>query len=73
MLFDDRTDPKALVRRLVALVQGLEGPVTCACRRVYRVGTSSEIKSVCEALIALDDMRPEVPETSRFALLEVDQ
>lgn len=62
------------VRLLLALVDGLEGGnITCACRRVYRVGISAELGAVCKRLkeaIVGDD--PEPPQNGRFSLVEVD-
>lgn len=67
-------DP-ADVRELLRLVEGLaDATVPCACRRLYRVGISTELRAVIARL------RPGVmeatgdfsPDTTRFAMLEVD-
>ena len=62
--------------RLVALVDGLDGaPYHCACRRYLKLGVSDELRqalaTVRQAISQRTGEEP-IPETSRFAWLEVD-
>jgi hypothetical protein len=80
-------DPSALtdaqfnskVLELLKLLKGLEGGnITCACRRVYTLGITKELKAILPVLLAAalarnGNAEPSTdPEsTSRFSLIEV--
>jgi hypothetical protein len=64
-----------LVDRLLALIEGVEGTYTCMCSRRLRVGNSLELMTVVAALRRLqadEEIDASAPNTSRFALLEID-
>ncbi len=65
---------EALTRRLLALLDCVEGNYTCRCGRLLKVGVSSELWQVASALKrALETTEEASPEEqSRFSLLEVD-
>ena len=81
MIIDDRTtiteeELGAALGRLVALVQGLESAThSCACGRYYRLGMSAELQAVLVTIRKAVYQRTGeniLPDTSRFAFLEVD-
>lgn len=64
-----------LVRRMLALLDGVEGTYTCRCGRGLKVGLSSELWHVRRELTAMLEKGAEPlegEEGTRFALLEVD-
>lgn len=82
MMVEDQTsvsddDFQSAITRLAALVDGLaDAPYHCACGRYFRVGITDELRAVLETVKrAIHERTGEspIPETSRFALLEVDQ
>jgi hypothetical protein len=67
------------IGRLLQLIEGLEkGQINCPCRRVYRLGITDELKELLPSLRmeflrrARDETEELVPDSSRFAFLEVD-
>ena len=72
MQIDDRTDFNGLVDRLLSLLDGLNGTYTCLCSRRMKLGTTAEVKDVCEAIRKLQVEKPKQSELQRFNLLEID-
>lgn len=65
---------EALVQRMLALLDNVEGTYTCTCGRGLRVGLSTELwqtKLELQALLGNTSAKDE--ERSRFAFLEVDE
>ncbi len=64
-----------LIRRLLSLLDGVEGTYTCRCGRGLKVGVSGELwqaKLQLERLLG-EPVTATPEERSRFSLLEVDE
>lgn len=82
MNVEDRTtsvsddDFQRAIARMVALVDGLaDAPYHCKCGTYFRVGITDELRAAVETIKnAIRERTGEevVPDSSRFALLEVD-